>query len=64
MNKITVESLTNSILSVFGDMDRPDVWRKYVAAVAAKYGSHPLCAAHTEVVSASFAEKWYAAFGI
>ena len=63
-NYITVQSLTDSILSVYGDMSEPALWAQYVMAIQNLFGAHPIGAAHEEEVSAEFAAKWYTAFGI
>lgn len=64
MKTLTVENLTDSILSVYGDMSQPSTWNDYVSACVAAFGGHPLGASHSLPVPPQFAARWYAAFGI
>lgn len=64
MKPPTVRSLTDSILSIYGDVDQPNVWAQYVSATERTFGSTPTGCAHSREVSATWETYWLVRFGI
>lgn len=58
---VTVQELTDSIMSVYGDMEATG-WAEYVACIQGLFGSHPIGAAHKEIVPDAVALRFYRMF--